>query len=97
MALIDNWDFPEELVSAVGHHHEPEKVNDKYKIITSTSYISDYICQRNDIGYCDAPVEDHLLYTTCLKELRIHEKAMNLIVEDVQKEIHKMEKGDWFQ
>ena len=96
-AITNNWKFPEELVWAVGKHHEPEKVDDKYKKIILTSYVSDYICQRNAIGYCDAPEENHSLYTKCLTELQIKEEAMNLIVEDVLEEILKMEKGGWFQ
>ena len=96
-AITDNWNFPDELVRAIGKHHEPEKGDDKYKRITLTSYVSDYICQRNDIGYCDAPEENHSLYTKCLTELQIKKEAMNLIVEDVLEEILKMEKGGWFQ
>ena len=49
------------------------------------------------MGYCDAPYENQSLYIKCLKELNIQEKAMNLIIEDVQKEIQKMKEGGWFQ
>ena len=95
-AITYDWDFPYELVLSIGKHHEPEIVFESLNIITLTSYISDYICQRNAIGYCDAPVENYPLYTTCLDELHIKEKAMDLIVEDVIEEIRKMEKGGWF-
>ena len=95
-AIADDWDFPQELVIAIGNHHEPESVDEKFKKFVLTTYISDYVCQRNDIGYCDAPYENESLHTKCLKELKIQEKAMNLIIEDVQEEIEKMKKGGWF-
>ena len=96
-AIADDWDFPDKLVIAIGNHHEPESVDEKIKKFVLTTYISDYICQRNDIGYCDAPYENQSLYAKCLRELKIQEKAMDFIVEDVQKEIEKMKKDGWFQ
>ena len=95
-AITYDWDFPYELVLAIGKHHEPDKDFDLLNIITLTSYISDYICQRNAIGYCDAPVENQSFYTMCMNEVKIKEKAMEFIVEDVKKEIRKMEIGGWF-
>ncbi|MBT4485492.1 MAG: hypothetical protein HOC71_17635 [Candidatus Latescibacteria bacterium] len=85
------------MVIGIGNHHDPDRVDDKFKEITLTSYISDYICQRNDIGYGDAPYENKSLYEKCLMELKIKEKEMNIIIEDVQEEIQKMKKGGWFQ
>ncbi len=95
--IADDWGFPHELVEAIGNHHEPDEINDTYKRSSLTLYISDYFCQRNDIGYCDAPYENESLYAKCLMELKIQEKAMNLIIEDVQEEIQKMKNGGWFQ
>ena len=94
--IADNWNFPNELVIAIAYHHEPDRVDKKYKKFALTSYISDYICQRSDIGYCDAPHENQHVYNKCLKELNIQEKALNLICEDMQEEIRKMKKGGWF-
>lgn len=96
-ALTRNWDLPDELVMAIGNHHEPDRVDDTFKKITLTSYISDYICQSNEMGYCDAPYENQSLYTKCLKELNIQEKAMKLIIQEVQEEMQKMKKSGWFQ
>lgn len=89
-AISDNWGFPDELVIAIGNHHEPLIVDDKFKKYTLTLYISDYICQKNNIGYCDAPYENQLLYSKCLSELNIQEEAMNLIIKDVHYELKKM-------
>ena len=96
-ALTNSWGFPEELVIAIGNHHNPDSVDEEFRKITMTSYISDYICQRKEIGYSDAPYEDESLYLKCLKELNIQEKAMDLIIDDVQKEILNMKNNGWYQ
>ncbi|MCK4791464.1 MAG: HDOD domain-containing protein [Desulfobacteraceae bacterium] len=94
--IADSWEFPYELVKAIGSHHDPEKAEDQSKRVILTLYISDYICQRNEIGYCDAPYKkDERLYYKCLKELGIKGMAMNLIVEDVQKEISDLKSAGW--
>ena len=95
--IADDWDFPFELVDAIGNHHEPDRGDDKFKKNTLILYISDYFCQRNNIGYCDAPYENKSLSAKYLKELNIQEEAMDIIIEDVQEEIQKMKKGGWFQ
>ena len=95
-ALTCDWNFPEELSAAIAFHHEPDKVDDKFKEIVSVSYISDYICQRSEIGYCDAPYENQIDYENCLKFLKINKEKMNTTVEVVQQIIHKMKEGGWF-
>ena len=95
--ITEKWDFPLELVKSIENHHEPDWIDDKLQKSSLTIYVSDYSCQRNEIGYCDAPYEDKTIYVKCLKELKIQEKAMNFIIEEVQEEIEKMKKGGWFQ
>jgi putative nucleotidyltransferase with HDIG domain len=95
-AIADTWDFPYELVNAIGSHHDPQKVEGDSKKFVLTLYVSDYICQRQGIGYCDAPYKtDERLYYNCLKELGIKAVAMNLIVEDVQKDIAELKSAGW--
>ncbi|MFC1539012.1 HDOD domain-containing protein [Candidatus Latescibacterota bacterium] len=96
MAIAYNWNFPDELVIPIGNHHKPDVVDDKYKKIVMTLYISDFICQMNNIGYCDASYENQSLYTRSLKELKIQEESMNLIIKEVQNETQIMKKNKWF-
>ncbi|MDR3569191.1 MAG: HDOD domain-containing protein [Syntrophobacteraceae bacterium] len=46
-----NWKFPPDIVSAIEHHHKPEKAT-KYEEISSIVYIADtlalYFCKQND-------------------------------------------------
>jgi len=95
--LAENWKFPDELVAALGHHHNPNGIEDEFKTITATLYIADYACQKNRIGYCDSPYKNDILYKNYLIELNIKEKGIDIILEEVQKEIDKMEKTGWFQ
>ena len=94
-ALTDNWEFPRELVSTIGHHHTPELSDARYGRIVRTLFISDYICQKNDIGYREAPLGNTRRYYKCLTSLNIQEEAMDLIIEDVLIEIDKMKKSGW--
>lgn len=94
--IANNWGFPHELARAIGSHHQPENAVGESKRMILTLYVSDYIVQRNEIGYCDAPHNrDEALYYNCLKELGIKRMAMNLIVEDVQKEIADLKSSGW--
>ena len=92
-----NWDFPDELINAIGLHHEPNLVEDEFKKAVLTVYIADYICQRENIGYADAPFRDINLFHKCLSELGIKEKAIDIIVEELKEEIRKMEQMEWFK
>ena len=96
MTMAENWNFPDDLVMAIGCHHDPERADDKFKKITSTLYISDYACQVNNIGYIDAPYMNELLYKKFLNKLKIKEEAIDIIIEDVQEEIENMGKSGWF-
>ena len=95
-ALTSDWNFPKESVSAIAYHHEPNKVDSEFKEIVSVLYISDYICQRNEIGYCDAFYGNKTDYENCLKFLKITEESMNNAIENVQQIIQKMKDGGWF-
>lgn len=94
--LTDNWEFPRELVVSIGHHHTPELSDERHKRIVSALFISDYICQKNDIGYKDAPYGNNLQFYQCCTRLNIQEEAMDLIMEDVLIEMDKMKKHGWF-
>ena len=94
-ALTDNWEFPRELVVSIGLHHTPELSDARYGRIVRTLFISDYICQKNDIGYKDASYGNKRQYYQCLASLNIQEEAIDLIMEDVLIEIDKMKKSGW--
>ena len=95
--LTEHWSFPEELVVAIGNHHNPDKAPQEFSKFASTLYIADYLCQERGIGYSDAPYFDPGVFRGCLKRLDIKEYALDLIVKDMEQEISKMEGQGLFQ
>ena len=95
--LTEHWSFPEELVVAIGNHHNPDKAPQDFSKFASTLYIADYLCQERGIGYGDAPVRDSALFRKCLRRLDIKGYALDLIVKDMEQEIAMMEDQGLFQ
>jgi len=95
--LTEHWSFPEELVVAIGNHHNPDKAPQEFSRFASILYIADYLCQERGIGYSDAPYFDPGVFRGCLKRLDIKAYALDLIVNDMEEEISKMEGQGLFQ
>lgn len=95
--LTDHWSFPEELVVAIGNHHNPDKAPQEFSKFASTLYIADYLCQERAIGYSDAPFCDPGIFRRCLKRLDVKGYALDLIVKDMEQEIFRMEDQGLFQ
>ena len=95
--LTDHWSFPEELVVAIGNHHNPDKAPQEFSKFASTLYIADYLCQEKGIGYSDAPFCDPGIFRGCLKRLDVKGYALDLIVKDMEQEISMMEDQGLFQ
>lgn len=95
-AVADDWDFPDELVHAMGFHHEPTEVEEDFKRVVFTVYVANYICQREKIGYVDSPFRDMKLFNKCLSSLGIKAKAVDIIVEELKEEIKKKDQMGWF-
>ncbi|MEA1997686.1 MAG: HDOD domain-containing protein, partial [Gemmatimonadota bacterium] len=73
-AIAENWAFPEELSQAIGAHHEPILDSDEDNRVALTVFVADYILQREDIGYADAPCTDEILVDRCLSILNIQKQ-----------------------
>ena len=95
--LTEHWSFPEELVVAIGNHHNPDKVSQDFSKIALTLYVADYLCQERGIGYGDAPIRDSALFRKCLRRLDIKGYALDLIVKDMEQEVSIMEGEGLFQ
>ncbi|NVM03080.1 MAG: HDOD domain-containing protein [Candidatus Helarchaeota archaeon] len=95
-AIAKDWGFPDEMVKAIRNHHNLDSVIDEYTKSTLTTYIANYICQTKSLGYDDSPYKDKNLFYNCLKKLKIKEVAIELIIDEVKKNIGKMEEAGWF-
>jgi len=92
MAVTNDWKLPRELVISIGLHHNPMLVDQAYlKKMVYTLYIADYLCQENNIGYCDAPRLNDEVFKECRTALKIESYALQIIVDDMKKELRKME------
>lgn len=94
--IADDWNFPDELIHAMGLHHEPTEVEEEFERIVFTVYIANYICQREKIGYVDAPFRDVNLFNKCLSSSGIKATAMDIIAEELKEEIKKLDQMGWF-
>ncbi len=94
--LLENWNLPVELVSAVRFHHAPFKTEGEMGKIVMVLYLADYLCQQSGIGFCDTPYGNRLMFRRCLSHLDIKEKATEYIIQDVVAEVKKMENAGWF-
>ena len=90
MEIANSWNLPQELVEAIGFHHDPDKASPANSKLVSTLYVADYLCQRNGIGFVDAPFENNTLFRECLEMLEIQPDSLDLIFTDVKQEIAEM-------
>jgi len=95
-AITRSWNLPQELVEVIGSHHNPENIAREFIRPSLTLHIADYVCQEKRLGYGDAPIRDRSLFRMCLKKLELSSYALDLIVEDVEQELLKMEKQGLF-
>ncbi|MCK4966033.1 HDOD domain-containing protein, partial [bacterium] len=96
MAIAKDWQFPDELIVGLGYHHNPDEADDEFAKIAYIIAASDYICQSKNIGFVEDYSQNKKLFRTCLDNLNMKEKALELIVEEVEEEIKNMEKAGWF-
>ena len=95
-AMTKDWNLPQELVEVIGCHHNPDNIAQEFVRLGSTLYVADYVCQQKGLGYSDAPIQDKELFKKCLKRLNLTSYALDLIVEDVEQELLKMEEQGLF-
>jgi HD-like signal output (HDOD) protein len=95
-AMAIDWNLPQELAEVIGCHHNPDNIAQEFARLGSTLYVADYVCQQKGLGYSDSPIRDKELFRRCLKRLDVTSYALDLIVEDVEKELFKMEKQGLF-
>lgn len=91
MAIAENWNLPEELVTAIGYHANPLEAGQNSSKLASTLYIAEYCAQQNCIGYSEAPFQNNEAFQQCLAKLNIDPHALDLIVEDAKGELTAME------
>lgn len=95
-AIIDLWQIPQDIGVAIAAHHNPVSATQEFSKISYTLYVADYFCQRKGVGYGDAPFEESASYNRYRNKLNIEPQSLELLMEDVQLEIAKMEDQGFF-
>jgi len=94
VAMAELWGLPDELICGIGFHHKPLEAPEKYQRLSQTIYVSNYACLERKVGYCGSGEFEYHQYLLILKNLGIAKKAMEYIMQEVEKEITKMEEED---
>ncbi|CAB1067931.1 hypothetical protein D1AOALGA4SA_168 [Olavius algarvensis Delta 1 endosymbiont] len=89
-AIADTWKLPKELCAAIANHHNPDRAGPDFSRMTHTLYVADKLSQEKGYGYWDAPLGDQAVFKSSLRKLGLGHHALQLIGEDVEKEISKM-------
>jgi HD-like signal output (HDOD) protein len=101
-AVAIGWNFPEELSTAIGYHHSPDKIVSTHSKIASTLFIADYVCHKQGIGYSYAKSQDHIAFEACRNNLReehkviVEDDSLDAILSEVVDKIAQMESAGWF-
>ncbi len=95
-AILELWNLPEDLVMAVGFHHNPLDVEEKYQKNVFILHIADYICQENSFGYCDAPQKEQSVFDQCCKALDLDSDVLDSLVSDLNDELARIEEQGVF-
>jgi len=95
-AITGHWNFPREIIMGIGYHHNPTQVPPEFSKIASTLYIANYLCQKKCVGYCDAPFDDQSVFQKCLKILDIEPYSLDLIIEEMESELSRLESQGFF-
>jgi len=96
MAIAQDWNLPQELIDAIGYHDNPFEADQNSANLASVLYISEYCCQKSSIGYSEAPFQNGQVFEECLKVLNIEPHALDLIFEEVKRELARMEEQGLF-
>ncbi len=95
--LAERWGLPAEMVEAIQTHHQPWQTTGQAPVRMQLAlYASNVICQARELGYGDASSPNHADWSRSLEGLSIPERAMELIVDEVIRQISVMQTDGWF-
>jgi putative nucleotidyltransferase with HDIG domain len=95
--ILNDWQIPREIETAVGLHHRPHKALDHTARMAHTIYVADQFCQSRDMGYTRAAQDDPERLQKSLDHLNIQHHALEFLFEDVHREITLMEEQGFFE
>jgi putative nucleotidyltransferase with HDIG domain len=88
-SIARNWNLPEEIVIALGFHHNYQKMPGRFAKTVMTLHIADCFCQDNGFGFIEGYSINSGSFEECLSSLHIKPHALDLIFKDVHQEIQR--------
>lgn len=89
--LTRSWKLPELLVQPIANHEEPERCDIIYRKQAMTIFVADYLAQSCKIGFVNEADLSEERFEKCVNELKLNAIGLEIIAEDVQSEIAKLE------
>jgi len=94
--LAEDWNFPEELCLVLGEAERPETSEGPRLLLADTLYVANCACQLRKVGFSELGRLDRPAYEDCLNRLRIKERALDFIMDEVNAQIALMKNDGWF-
>lgn len=90
-ALMEAWQLPSDMVTAMKHHHSPMDAPESNNRPAMTLYLADYMTQEAGIGLTGISCDNPHLVDLCLIEQNLERSALEIIMEEVTQDIKEME------
>ena len=96
-ALAEHWKFPPALCKAIGCESFPPGIsrNDDSALVAATVRLASSAVQRRRIGFVESPPVDDQEFADAMHSLGIRPRGMELILDEVQKELERMRDEGW--
>ncbi len=94
--LAESWNFPEELSRVIGMAERPEAEDSSPFLMADTLYVANCACQLRKVGFSETSQVDAPTYESCLNRLEIKERALEIIMDEVETQIAQMKEDGWF-
>ena len=96
-ALAKRWDFPLPLRQAIGSETMPSgSLELEANLVAATVRVASWAAQRRHLGFVETPHLDENIWTDALERLHLTQRGMDLIMDEVEKELGRMRDEDWF-
>jgi len=83
--VADNWNFPQELILAIGYHHNPEEAKGR-PLLAVIVYLANNVCLRLGNGLVGGPVEEPIS-EYCIESTGTGEEDLPDLIEEVRQSL----------
>ena len=91
------WNFPDNLLAAIGSHHNVNGVDDEQlKRLIHTTKLSEYICNQPEYGYCDFSQSYMKEINEIQRELSISDASVVSLKIQLSEEFKKLKASGLF-